>query len=74
MILEILQLEEKVKQYKQEQGKGSSEEVARLKKEITSRDTDIQTLKKQCEGLTNEYHKLGDQVAKENKETPKKDL
>ena len=74
MILEILQLEEKVKQYKQDQGKGTSEEVARLKKEIASRDTDIQILKKQCEGLTSEYHKLGDQVMKESKDTPKKDL
>lgn len=73
MILEILQLEEKVKQNEQDKGKGSSQEVTRLKNELASRDTDIQALKKQCEGLTAEYHKLGDQLEKGTQDTPKKD-
>ncbi|KAL1952595.1 hypothetical protein VTO42DRAFT_4702 [Malbranchea cinnamomea] len=76
MILEILQLEEKVKQYQEEraQVKSGSEEVARLKKELASREKDIEALKKQTEGLTREYHKLGDQVAQDTSDsTPKKD-
>lgn len=79
MILEILQLEEKVKQYQQSKDEGKarssadSDEVARLKKELASREKDIGALKKQSEGLSREYNKLGDQVEKESDSTPKKD-
>ena len=79
MILEILQLEEKVKQYQQGKGEGkagsaSLDEVARLKKELASRDKDISALKKQSEGLSREYNKLGDQMEKmSSDDTPKKD-
>ncbi|KAK9371281.1 B-cell receptor-associated protein 31-like-domain-containing protein [Lipomyces kononenkoae] len=38
------------------------EEIAELKAEVKTKNTDIETLRKQCEGLSAEYHKLGDQL------------
>jgi B-cell receptor-associated protein 31 len=44
-----------------------NEEIATLKAELKNKDTDLETLRKQCEGLSAEYHKLGDQLnAKES--------
>ncbi|KAL5335334.1 B-cell receptor-associated protein 31-like-domain-containing protein [Aspergillus crustosus] len=74
MILETLRLEDRVKLLegnKQAGGKDSARlaqagdmgEIGRLKKELEEKERDIETLKKQCEGLTREYHNLGDQVA-----------
>ncbi|KAJ5204777.1 uncharacterized protein N7498_005656 [Penicillium cinerascens] len=74
MILEVLRLEDRVKFLdgdKKAGGKdsarlaeaGSVGEIGALKKELEAKDRDIETLKKQCEGLTAEYHKLGDQVS-----------
>ncbi|KAJ5578502.1 uncharacterized protein N7459_007466 [Penicillium hispanicum] len=74
MILEVLRLEDRVKLLegdKKAGGKdsarvaeaGSAGEIGRLKKELEAKDRDIETLKKQCEGLTREYHKLGDEVS-----------
>ncbi|KAL4871254.1 hypothetical protein BDV12DRAFT_164470 [Aspergillus spectabilis] len=74
MILETLRLEDRVKLLegnKQAGGKDSARlaqagdmgEIGRLKKELEEKERDIETLKKQCEGLTREYHSLGDQVA-----------
>lgn len=74
MILEVLRLEDRVKLLegnKKAGGKdsarvaeaGSVGEIGRLKEELEAKDRDIETLKKQCEGLTSEYHKLGDQVS-----------
>jgi len=81
MILEVLQLEEKVKNYEGDSkvaGKGGvvtatdSAEIARLKKELAQKDRDLETLKKQSEGLSREYNNLGDKfTAKDG--TPKKD-
>jgi hypothetical protein len=85
MILEVLRLEDRVKHLegdKRAGGKDSARlaqagdigEIARLRKEIEAKDLDIETLKKQCEGLTREYHSLGDKVAGTTNDGPKKDL
>jgi B-cell receptor-associated protein 31 len=68
MILEVLRLEEKLKQYEgtdkntKESAKlaaaGDAGEISRLKKELKKKDQDIDTLKKQAEGLHREYHDL----------------
>lgn len=81
MILEVLRLEEKVKQYEgtdkntKEAQKlaqaGDVGEIARLKKEISKRDQDIETLKKQASGLHKEYNDLTEKVAQQDN-TPKK--
>lgn len=84
MILELLRLEDKVKHLqgdKQTGGKDSARlaqagdlgEIGRLKEELVTKDRDIETLKKQSEGLAREYHSLGDKVS-EKPEGPKKDL
>jgi len=84
MILEILRLEDKVKQYegKQTGGKDSTrhasaadaEENSHLRKELAARERDIEALKKQSEGLSREYVNLSDRFSKEfPDETPKKD-
>ncbi|KAI0594783.1 B-cell receptor-associated protein 31-like-domain-containing protein [Biscogniauxia sp. FL1348] len=68
MILEVLRLEEKVKQYEGTDRKtkeseklavaGKPGEIARLNQEIERRDRDIENLKKQAEGLSREYNNL----------------
>jgi B-cell receptor-associated protein 31 len=73
MILEVLRLEEKLKQYegtskntKQSEKlavAGEPGEIARLKKEISKKDEDIKTLKKQAEGLHREYDDLSEKYA-----------
>ena len=84
MILDVLRLEEKVKLYEGDpkaSGKnadklaqaGDAGEIGRLKNELAKKDRDIETLKKQAEGLSREYNNLGDQVGKANSDsTPKK--
>ncbi|KAH1275872.1 hypothetical protein KXW98_003604 [Aspergillus fumigatus] len=85
MILEVLRLEDRVKHLegdKKAGGKDSARlaqagdigEIARLRKEIEAKDLDIETLKKQCEGLTREYHSLGDRVTGTTNDGSKKDL
>jgi B-cell receptor-associated protein 31 len=84
MILEVLRLEDRIKLLegdKRAGGKDSARlaeagglgEIGRLKKELANKDKDIETLKKQAEGLQREYHNLGDQVSKNSDNTPKKD-
>lgn len=84
MILDLLRLEDKVKHLqgdKKTGGKDSARlaqagdlgEIGRLKEELAAKDRDIETLKKQSDGLAREYHNLGDQVS-EKPEGPKKDL
>ncbi|KAI1465490.1 B-cell receptor-associated 31-like protein [Daldinia caldariorum] len=68
MILEVLRLEEKLKQYEGTDKKtkeseklaaaGKPAEIAHLRAEIERKDRDIETLKKQAEGLSKEYHDL----------------
>lgn len=80
MILDVLRLEERVKQYEgsDKGGKqsaklaqaGEAGEISRLKNEISKRDRDIETLKKQASGLHKEYNDLSDKVPQDN--TPKK--
>ncbi|KAL2847959.1 B-cell receptor-associated protein 31-like-domain-containing protein [Aspergillus pseudodeflectus] len=86
MILETLRLEDRIKLLegdKRAGGKDSARlaqagdmgEIGRLKNELEAKERDIETLKKQCEGLTREYHNLGDQVAgSKSEDGPKKDL
>lgn len=85
MILEVLRLEEKVKRYEGDpkaSGKeseklgnvGSVGEIGRLKKELAEKDRDLQTLKKQSEGLNREYGDLSDKYSAIQADgTPKKD-
>ena len=85
MILEVLRLEDKVKHL--EGGKkggdkdsarlaeaGDPGEIGRLRKELAAKDRDLETLRKQAEGLTREYHNLGDQVSGKSDKSEKKDL
>ncbi|MCJ1403445.1 hypothetical protein MMC11_006668 [Xylographa trunciseda] len=85
MILDVLRLEEKVKRYEGDpkaQGKeseklaqaGGAGEIGKLKNQLAQKDRDMETLKKQSEGLSKEYNNLGDQYGKMNTDgTPKKD-
>lgn len=82
MILDVLRLEEKVKKYEGDpkaSGKeseklanaGNAGEIGRLKKELAAKERDLETLKKQSEGLSREYNNLGDQFTAQDG-TPKK--
>lgn len=85
LILEVLRLEESVKKYEGDPkagGKdsqklanaGSPGEIARLRLLLAEKDRDIDILKKQSEGLSREYNKLGDQLGETEMDyTPKKD-
>ena len=83
MILETLRLEEKVKRYEGDpsaKGKdsdrlaqaGEAGEIGKLKKQLAEKDRDLETLKKQTQGMQNEYNRLGDDVSAKDG-TPKKD-
>ncbi|KAF2090975.1 putative BAP31 domain protein [Saccharata proteae CBS 121410] len=82
MILDVLRLEEEVKTLKGDpatEGKdsalanaGNAGEVGKLRKELEAKDRDIETLKKQAEGLSREYNRMGDQVSPQDS-VPKKD-
>ena len=83
MILDTLRLEEKVKRYEGDpkaSGKeseklanaGGAGEIGKLKNQLAQKDRDIETLKKQTEGLQREYGRMGDQISG-NDSTPKKD-
>jgi B-cell receptor-associated protein 31 len=83
MILDVLRLEEKVKAYEGSSATGGKQsdklanagnvgEIGKLKKELAEKTRDLETLKKQSEGLSREYNKLGDQVSPADG-TPKKD-
>jgi hypothetical protein len=84
MILEVLRLEEKVKQYegtdkntKQAEKlamAGEPGEIARLKRELARKDQDLENLKKQAAGLHREYDNLTEKYAQSQEDgTPKKD-
>jgi len=86
MILDVLRLEEKVKKYEGDpkaSGKeseklanaGNAGEIGRLRKELAEKDRDIATLKKQAEGLSREYNRVGDEYGAKNPAgAPKKDI
>jgi t-SNARE complex subunit (syntaxin) len=72
MILDVLRLEEEVKQLKGDPNsqKGSSlknaggaGEVGALKKELEAKDRDMENLKKQVENMQKEYNRMGDEVS-----------
>jgi predicted RNase H-like nuclease (RuvC/YqgF family) len=80
MILDTLRLEEEVKKLtgkdtgKTKSGLGEAGElgeISKLKKELKKRDQDIETLKKQTEGLNREYQRMGDAVSEQD-DAPKK--
>ncbi|KAL9119673.1 MAG: hypothetical protein Q9187_003773 [Circinaria calcarea] len=85
MILDVLRLEEKVKRYEGDpkaKGKESEKlaqagglgEIGQLKNLLAQKERDIETLKKQIDGLSREYNNLGDQYGKANADgVPKKD-
>ena len=83
MILDTLRLEEKVKRYEGDpatksknsaklDNAGGAGEISRLKNQVAQKDRDIETLKKQCEGLQREYNAMGDRVSG-SEGTPRKD-
>lgn len=83
MILDVLRLEEEVKMHRGEDtgkskdsaalGKaGNAGEIGRLRKELEAKDRDIENLKKQAEGLSREYNRMGDEVSGVDS-IPKKD-
>ena len=80
MILDILRLEEELRQYKgtskpkdkKLDEAGEMGEIGKLKKQLAEKDRDIETLKKQAQGQHDEYMKLGDQVTPQDA-VPKKD-
>ena len=84
MILEVLRLEEKVKQYEgtdkntKEAVKlaaaGEPGEIARLRKALAQKEQDLDTLKKQASGLHREYDSLTEKYAQTQQDgTPKKE-
>ena len=85
MILDVLRLEEKVKKYEGDPkatGKeadklanaGNAGEIGRLRKELAQKERDLETLKKQSEGLSREYSDLSDKYGSKNVDPiPKKD-
>ncbi|CAG8953140.1 hypothetical protein HYFRA_00003338 [Hymenoscyphus fraxineus] len=72
MILDNITLEAKVKSYESNASAGGPENVARLEKELAKKDRDLATLKKQVEGVSAEYNRLGDEKSPKDG-TPKKD-
>ena len=83
MILDTLRLEEKIKRYEGDpkaQGKeserlaqaGGAGEIGKLKNKLAEKERDLETLKKQSEGLSREYNNLGNQMTAKDG-TPKKD-
>ena len=82
LILDTLRLEQEVKDMKGEKPAndksgsklgeaGGLGEISRLKKQLAEKDRDIETLKKQSKGLSDEYNRLGDQMTQADG-TPKK--
>ncbi len=86
MILDVLRLEEKVKKYEGDSKASEKKsektadaasvgEIAKLKKELAAKDRDIETLKKQAEGLSREYNDLADKYNATNPDdVSKKDI
>ncbi|KAK3393758.1 B-cell receptor-associated protein 31-like-domain-containing protein [Podospora didyma] len=73
MILEVLRLEERVKQYEGTEKNtkqaeklavaGEPGEIARLRKQLAAKEQDVETLKKQAAGLHREYDDLSEKYA-----------
>lgn len=87
MILDVLRLEEKVKRYEGDpsaKGKesaklgnaGGTGEIASLRKQLEQKERDLDTMRKQSEGLHREYGNLSDRYTNlEGRDSiPRKDL
>jgi len=81
LILDVLRLEDQVKQLKGEAGgkdskklagAGEPGEIGRLKKELEAARADLAAMKTQSEGLQTEYNRLGDEKSDVDP-VPKKD-
>jgi len=84
MILDVLRLEEKVKAYEGKNvggdqskklaaaGESGANEIGDLKRKLANKTKDFDALKKQSEGLSHEYARLGDEKSPLDA-TPKKD-
>ena len=68
LIVDVLRLEGKVRAYESEStgvkkaGLKNQDEISALREELRLKEQDFEILKKQSEGLSNEYNKLGDQI------------
>ena len=82
MILDVLRLEQEVKDLKGEKPAndktgsklgeaGELGEIGRLKKELAKKDKEIEAMKKQSQGLSDEYNRLGDQMTQQDGSTKK---
>lgn len=63
MILDILRLEERVKSYDGKSSGSSSIGDAALRQQLEQKDLDLETMKKQSEGLHREYNNLSDRYS-----------
>ncbi|KEZ46006.1 hypothetical protein SAPIO_CDS1410 [Scedosporium apiospermum] len=73
MILEVMELEDRLRAFESNKNRVTADpEKERLKKELASKETDLETLKKQCEGLQREYNNLSDKVTDGQGTEPKK--
>jgi B-cell receptor-associated protein 31 len=78
MILEVMELEDRLRAYESVKGKGKNVDPAslyekeKLRKELATKEADLQTLKKQCDGLQSEYNNLSDKVIDSSNTEPKK--
>ncbi|KAK3710464.1 Endoplasmic reticulum transmembrane protein 3 [Vermiconidia calcicola] len=77
MILDTLRLEQEVKDMKGETPKndknaaklgeaGELGEIGQLKKKLAEKEKDLEAMRKQSQGLSNEYNRLGDQMTQED--------
>jgi len=82
MILDVLRLEQEVKDLKGESPKndknsaklgeaGELGEIGKLKKQLAEKDRDLETMKKQSQGLSDEYNRMGDGMTQEDGSTKK---
>lgn len=73
MILEVMELEDRLRAFESNKNRTTADpEKERLKKELAAKETDLETLKKQCEGLQREYNSLSDKVTEVQGTEPKK--
>lgn len=67
MILEVVLLEDRLRAYESSTGNkvdpASVYEKEKLRRELAAKETDMQALKKQAEGLQREYNNLGDKLS-----------
>lgn len=74
MIIDTIKLEDKVRAFESNKNfkENRSSEVAELQKSLAKKEQDLQTLKKQSEGLHKSYDDLSDKYAATQVSEPKK--